>query len=99
MNWRKSVYLSYASLRGYRFPSFLSAYLREYERGVSGETATRALRELLQHCQSAVPYYAHLLEKADVGAVEQPDPRLCLRCLPILTKEIVRANFDRLQSN
>ena len=34
MNWRKPVYLTYASLRGYRFPSLLAAYLREYERGV-----------------------------------------------------------------
>jgi phenylacetate-CoA ligase len=98
MNWRKSVYLSYASLRGYRFPSFLSAYLQEYERGVSGETATRCLRRLLQHCRGAVPYYADLLEHAGVDRIEATDPRVCLQRLPILTKAIVRANFDPLQS-
>ena len=98
MNWRKPVYLTYASLRGYRFPSLLAAYLREYERGVDRETATRALRQLLQHCRKAVPHYAESLEEAGIRRVEVEDPRACLQRLPILTKEIIRANFSRLQS-
>ena len=98
MNWRKSAYLSYASLRGYRFPTILSACLREYERSVNGETVTRALRQLLQHCGSVVPHYAELFEETGVRRIEEADPRACLQRLPILTKEIIRTNFSRLQS-
>ena len=47
MNWRKRVYLPYAWLRGYRFPTLLSSYLRQYERGLSGQTVTPALALLL----------------------------------------------------
>jgi phenylacetate-CoA ligase len=96
MNWRKPVYLSYASLRGYRFPSLLSDYLREYEQGVSGETVTCALRQLLQHCRAAVPYYASLLDQA--GEPGNADPRDYLRRLPILTKKGIRDRFEDLQS-
>jgi len=98
MNWRKPAYLSYASLRGYRFPSILLAYSREYEGGMNGEMVTRGLRQLLQHCRTAVPHYAELLEEAGVGRIEGPDARAWLQRLPILTKEILRANFSRLQS-
>src|SRR5882724_4664841 len=61
MNWRNSTYLSYATLRGYRFPALYSQYQREYEQGVGGETTTRALVRLLRHCRAAVPYYSELL--------------------------------------
>ena len=98
MNWRKPAYLSYASLRGYRFPSLLAGCLQEYERGVNGQTVTRAMDQLLQHCRSAVPYYAQVLEEAGVGRINGTDPRACLQRLPILTKEIIRANFNGLQS-
>src|SRR5688500_16250430 len=98
MNWRKPAYLPYASLRGYRFPSLLAGYLREYEQGVSGETVTRALGKLLQHCLNAVPYYAELLKEAGSRRIGDEDPRECLQRLPILTKEIIRANFSRMQS-
>src|SRR2546422_765159 len=98
MNWRKPAYLSYASLRGYRFPSLLLAYSREYERGMNGEMVTRGLRQLLQHCRTAVPHYAELLEEAGARRIEGADPRACLQRLPILTKEMIRANFSRLQS-
>ncbi len=97
MNWRKPVYLSYATLRGYRFPALLSGYLRDYERGVTGEAATRALRQLLRHCSDAVPHYAELLAKIG-GHIEVEDPRACLQRLPILTKQFIRENFSRLQA-
>ena len=98
MNWRKTAYFSYASLRGYRFPAILSRYLREYERGVSPDTTTLALRRLLLHCRNAVPYYAELFRAAGGDPLKAADPREYLQRLPILTKEIIRGNFDRLQS-
>src|SRR2546421_12133502 len=99
MNWRKPAYLSYASLRGYRFPSLLAGCLQEYERGVNGQTVTRALGQLLQHCRPAVPYYAQALEEAGAGPINGADPRPCLQRLPILPQELIRANFNGLPSN
>lgn len=98
MNWRKPAYLFYATGRGYQFPLLLSDYLRAYERGVNRETITVALRQLVRHCRKAVPYYAELWEMAGVRLLEDGDPQEHLRKLPILTKEIIRANFSRLQS-
>src|SRR5438046_2030113 len=97
MNWKKHAYLTYATLRGYRFPALLKRYLREYETGVSGETTTRALRRLLGHCHEMVPYYADLLSETTVRQLAD-DPRGALQRLPMLTKDTIRANFDRLQS-
>lgn len=97
LTWKKYAYLSYATLRGYRFPALLKQYLRECDNGLSGKTTTLALSRLLRHCRDMVPYYADLL--AGVSSAEiDTNPRGCLRNLPILTKELIRANFDRLQS-
>ena len=97
MNWRRSVYLSYARARGYRFPALLNRYLKEYDLGVSGEATTTGLRRLLLHCREKVPYYAELLSGASRRQLEQ-EPREALRSLPILTKDLIRTNFQRLQS-
>src|SRR5256885_198009 len=98
MNWRKPAYLSYASLRGYRFPSFLAHYSREYEGGVGRDTVTRALSQLLRHCRHAVPYYAERFQRIDSTHLEDADPREFLLRLPIVTKETIRAEFVKLQS-
>lgn len=96
MNWRKPAYLAYASVRGYRFPSILSRYLKEYDRGMNGQTTTHALQQLLEHCRRSVPYYARIFD--DAGCEASPDPRECLQRLPLLTKELIRANSTQLQS-
>src|SRR5437879_1679001 len=98
MNWRKPIYLSYASLRGYRFPAFLSYYSREWERGCARETISTALSQLLWHCRNAVPYYADLLKKTGCGQSGSLDPREELLHLPVLKKQTIRDRFERLQS-
>src|SRR5207247_6931045 len=98
MNWRTPAYLSYASLRGYRFPSLLAQYSREYEGGVGRETVTRALARLLRHCRGAVPYYVERFRSIDSTHLEDADPREFLLRLPIVTKETIRAEFVKTQS-
>ena len=98
MNWRKPTYLSYAALRGYRFPSLLTRYSREYERGAGGETVTQALTRLLRHCRQSVPFYADALRRLGDSRLENADPVEYLSRLPVLTKETIRANFSKLQS-
>jgi phenylacetate-coenzyme A ligase PaaK-like adenylate-forming protein len=97
MNWKKHAYLSYATLRGYRFPALLKQYLREYNNELSGETRARPLSRLLHHCREMVPYYADLLAGTTSDEIDR-NPRGCLQKLPLLTKALIRANFERLQS-
>jgi phenylacetate-CoA ligase len=97
MNWRKPAYLSYASFRGYGFPALLRQYLAEYEAGIAPETTPNALSSLLLHCQKRVPYYGELLSDLNPGQIRQ-DPRGILQRLPLLTKELIRTHFKRLQS-
>jgi phenylacetate-CoA ligase len=98
INWKNHVYLSYATLRGYRFPLLLKKYAREYEDGLSGEITTLALSRLLRHCRAMVPYYADLLAEVSPNELKR-DPRACLQKLPLLTKQLIRANFQQLQSS
>src|ERR1043166_5222471 len=98
MNWRKNAYLAYARMRGYRFPSILSQYLREYEKGMGAEAGNRALQALLEHCQRAVPYYRDLCPKVGVGVFKGRAAQEYLRLLPVLTKKDIRPNFELLQS-
>ncbi len=61
------------------------------------EDITRALLiDLLSHCQRSVPYYAALMDKLGTGYLE--DPAAYLAQLPILTKDTIRQNFDKLKS-
>jgi phenylacetate-CoA ligase len=98
MNWRKPAYLTYASLRGYRFPSFLGQYMREYQRGAGAETTNRALKRLLLHCRQSVPYYSEHLRDFDRTSGDEIAPTQYLARLPILTKAKIRAQFEKLQS-
>ncbi|MDE3066485.1 MAG: phenylacetate--CoA ligase family protein [Verrucomicrobiota bacterium] len=98
MNWHKPACLSYAALRGYRYPALLKQYLREHERGAGYDTAKRELAALLRHCRQSVPYYAEPLRQRGDVRPEETDPVECLSRLPVLTKETIRANFAQLQS-
>ena len=94
MNWRKPVYLGYATLRGYRFPEFLAQYSQMHKREGGREIIVQSLANLLRHCRESVPYYAERLQQVKAHA----EPTECLIQLPVLTKEIIRSNFDRLKS-
>jgi phenylacetate-CoA ligase len=98
MNWKRYVYLGYASLRGYHFPRLLRHYSADYQRRPPGEVTTQALSRLLLHCREAVPYYAEFLEGRAKRDEMRLAPRQCLQLLPILTKQAVRANLSKLQS-
>ena len=97
MNWREPAYLSYAALRGYRFPSLLFDYSHEWERGVTHQIATTALSRLLRHCSYAVPYYANLLRRTGFDP-RSSDPQETLSRLPALRKETIRTHFESLRS-
>lgn len=97
LNWRKPLILAGLYLTGSNIPN----YLEEIER-ISKlpqvEIITyqeEKLRKLLLHAYHNVPYYHHILR--DVGVIANEEVRLeNFHKIPILTKEIIRSNFDEL---
>jgi phenylacetate-coenzyme A ligase PaaK-like adenylate-forming protein len=98
MNLRKAITFGCASLLGYNFPALYAEYLHAVTQGDPACTAAGALRDMLLHCKRSVPYYAELMAGLSQDDISE-DPEACLRTLPILTKDIIRAQFDRLKSN
>jgi phenylacetate-CoA ligase len=65
--------------------------------GFSQEDLRNLLVRMLQHCQKSAPYYRELIEQSGQRYVR--DPQRFLSRFPILTKDIIRQNFARLQSD
>lgn len=57
----------------------------------------RKLQKLVQHCYTTVPYYTKLFDSLGVKP-EQIKCRQDLEVLPVLTKQIIRDNYDDLFS-
>ncbi|MDF5706261.1 MAG: AMP-binding protein [Nostoc sp. S4] len=53
---------------------------------------------MLTHCYKFVPYYAKLIDSLPNKEIIQQKPELYLCQLPILTKDIIRTNFEQLKS-
>ena len=98
MNSRKALIFASARLFGYRFPALYADHLRALSQDDLAHSAASALSGILLHCKRSVPYYTELM----TGLTEHEiiaTPKACLRTLPILTKDIIRAQFDRLKSS
>jgi phenylacetate-CoA ligase len=61
-----------------------------------GEITSALIVDLLSHCQRNVPYYREWMGK--LGNSFAQDPLAFISQLPILTKDIIRQNFDQLIS-
>ncbi len=98
MNWRKPVILSLLRMSGSSIPRELALIARiERSRERIAEVQRARLTSLLQHAWAQVPYYRDVLESC--GAVR--DGRVDLDCfagIPFLTKDIIRAEGDRLRA-
>jgi phenylacetate-CoA ligase len=97
MNPRRQILNSYARLRGFRFPQLYAEHLQAVIWGDPAESAAECLKEILLHCQRSVPYYADLMAGLKESEIID-DPEACLRTLPILTKDIIRDEFEYLKS-
>lgn len=94
--WSVAAPLAYR-LRGDRSFAYLGEMLsrRDWSAARLQELQLAKLKALLRHCQREVPYYQDLFRATgfDPEAVSRLED---LRVLPVLTKNIVRANSDRL---
>jgi hypothetical protein len=52
---------------------------------------------LLEHASAHVPYYGKVLESLDYSNAGS-DPLLLLKQIPILTKSIIRENFESMKA-
>ncbi len=98
MNVRGLIYLNYASLRGYKFFEFYKKIVKEKVNGIPPDTTRKALVKLLLHCQKSVPYYTELTRQLGAEELLRKSPELYLQKLPVLTKDIIRTNFEQLKS-
>lgn len=100
MSLRKHLYFAYARARGWKSPGLYKQFLREDQPTVPHKTIEEALQQrlvrLLNHCRDSVPYYAKLM--AEIDSDYTADPRSYLQRFPILTKDILRNNFEQLTS-
>lgn len=97
MNIRKNTYFFLLrTLRGIKLGHYYRYFWQQIQDGISPQTTETLLEQLLDHCQKNVPYYATLMKK--LGDSYHHDPIEYLQRLPILTKDIIRKNFNELQS-
>jgi len=96
MNIRKWLLFSLVGLRGQSLGKYYERYLYEFQTGIPPDTSQRSLLNLFQHCEQYVPYYSRIIK--EIGASFYDDPIKYLNQFPVLTKDIVRRNFDELKS-
>lgn len=94
VNPRQSIHRAWRALRGDSTYHWYSEYLRQFEEGIPADTTANALRSLMEHARAHVPYYADLVPSGSLS-----DPLETLGGMPLLTKEVIRREFSRLQSS
>jgi phenylacetate-CoA ligase len=80
-------------MRGSHLYTYLDEYRREFANGIPEETTEVAVRTILEHARSHVPYYARLIP---TGALR--DPLTALSRMPLLDKDVIRKEFSSLQA-
>lgn len=98
MNLRKGTYFFLLqALRGIELGKYYEEYWQEIQQGIPQDTTQRALEQLLDHCKNNVPYYSEMMKR--LGNSYHNDPEKYIQKFPILTKEIIRNNFEALKSS
>ncbi len=93
---RQTLFFALHRLFGKRRGDWYLRYCREDRQGVPEDTTRLLLIRLLAHAAQSVPYYAEIM--APLGNSFRQDPEACLAQLPILTKEEIHHNFERLKA-
>jgi phenylacetate-CoA ligase len=81
--------------KGDRRYQYYDAYREEYAEGIPPDTTRNALRGLLNHASTHVPYYRDVIARC--GGVA--DPLDTLHRMPLLSKHVIRREGERLHSD
>lgn len=94
---KKALYFGAHRMTGRPMGKYYAEYLEADRQREVYRPQQAALAGLLRHCAANIPYYAELIAAGGNGY--ETDAIEYLRGLPLLTKDIVRAQFERLQSS
>ena len=98
MNVRKSFVWNYHRLRGYGFPRVYDKIQKDIRLGRFKNPDGTPLAIMLLHCKNNVPYYSDLDISSDNAASKYDDMLRILRTVPVMTKDVIRENFQKLHS-
>ena len=98
MNIRGWLYSRYTELKGRGYPVLFEKLCQEIDAGISPDLLIQNLRNILSYCRANVPYYAQIMSQIEDDQLLEQNPEIYLQKLPILTKEIIRQNFEQLKS-
>jgi phenylacetate-CoA ligase len=93
---RQGLYFGYQRLNGRSLGTLYRTFRREDRARLATEQLPDTLRAILLHASRSVPLYEEHLRGRE-GAIED-DPVSVLQSLPVLTKQTIRDEFDRLRS-
>ncbi len=95
-SFRQTLYFTLFELRGYKIRETYHQFRSQYQQGIPPDLIKNRLIKLLHHAKLHVPYYSEIIEKLGDGFYQ--DPFAYLANFPILTKSILRNQFERLAS-
>ncbi len=98
MNLRGWLYSRYSSFKGRGYSVIFEKLCQEINAGIPPETTIKNLINILKFCQTNVPYYAQLMTQVDNQALLEQNPEVYLKNLPVLSKDLIRQNFEQLKS-
>jgi len=99
MNCRKSINFFYLRIRGIEFPRIYNNIIKTIKSTDFEDVKKQSLRKILIHCKKEVPYYQNVLNHYEYITIQNEDPKDILKTFPVLTKDIIRRDFESLQSN
>lgn len=98
MNMRKLFYSIYSYAQGRNLFKYYNQFLRETNTKIPNNTTQNLLIKLLRYSHMSVPYYAEMMNQINERELLEYQPEMYLQKLPILTKDIIRKNFEQLKS-
>ncbi len=98
MNLRGWLYSKYSSFQGREYSVIFDKFSQEIHSGIHPEITQIKLKKILNHCQENVPYYTQIIEQVGTRKLLQQNPEVYIKNLPVLTKDLIRQNFERIKS-
>ncbi|NEO11007.1 MULTISPECIES: hypothetical protein [unclassified Moorena] len=98
MNLRGWLYSKYSSLQGREYYAIFDKLCQEITSGIHPETTQTNLIKIINHCQANVPYYTQIMLQIGNPTLLEQNPEVYLQKLPVLTKDLIRQNFEQIKS-
>ena len=98
MNCRKPINFFYLRIRDIEFPRIYNNIIKTIKSTDFEDVKKQSLRKILIHCKKEVPHYQNVLNHYEYITIQNEDPKDILQTFLVLTKDIIRRDFESLQS-